>query len=414
MMKKRTAALPKDLKQKNLEELLRLVVSLKQFTIAEIADISAISRQTVTKAMSMFVEKGILVSGEKSSSTSVGGRKPATFMMNPVKYAVAIHQYGKKFHFGLLNLARELIDEINLRYGDFSSYEDYLQLVCQNIDLLLSRNSISRDNLLGIILDSGGIIDEIHGTADLSGHAWGIRCIRKDIQELLLHTESDSKQTDSLQKTVRVEVGNVAKIAASSLSVDISMFGKRIAAVYIDHGVGITLINDGEIQNTRHNITGELGHMILDLSSDKTCSIGDRGCFEALISEKCIRDMAEELPEEVRKKIFCDYDEASDFREQVLKKSEEGLLELNEIVDYMAEVIGSAFVNLAFAFDPDCFLIQGSFVEWPESFKEKIRKTMKKNYYLREIDFAIESSDKNIESMMDEGGVSVLLQKCFE
>ena len=86
----RIGALPKDIKQKNDMEILRSLADLESFTVQDIANRTKISRLTITRALERFMEKGIVVQSGKGNSTSLGGKKPQEYILNPNRYAISI------------------------------------------------------------------------------------------------------------------------------------------------------------------------------------------------------------------------------------------------------------------------------------------------------------------------------------
>lgn len=400
----RKAALPRDLKSHNYREVLRVIGAEKQFTIAHLSNITDISRQTITKVIEYFLREEMITLSKKSESTKVGGRKSQEYMLNTGKYLIAVSAYSRKTRFALLNFSYELIDSFDYDPFLHTSYEEFINAIKKHSKNLLEKNRISDEDFYGIMVCTGGIIDSKSGLIKRSPVYvdWNRNIpIKEDIEKLF-------------EKKIQVCVGNVAATSASMLSMNKSTIGKRAAVLYLDHGVGVTLLEDGKIAETGHNVNGELGHMVIDRDSEITCECGDRGCLEALIYEKNIRKMAEELPEERRKLIFEGYDAQEDFRVHVLKKCDAGNEEAKVITDYLADIFGAAMRNMMFAFDPDVFILMGSFSDWSSYFKERVLRVMRGNLYLSDLDIPIWKMEESTEKMMDEGSVSIMLQSFLE
>lgn len=401
MDSKRTVALPKDSRKQNLRELLRVICAKKIFTIAELSEATSISRQTVAKAISCFMDEEIITVGEKSESTEVGGRRANTFSLNPEKYVLIVMLYSKKLHFALLNLACEVIDEYNEISPVNMPYNDFLQMVKKATDFLLSKNGLTVAELFGIMMGVGGIVNEDLGIVNCST-MWGTRVnIPKDIQEVL-------------QSPDYVNIANIAKIGASGITMDSDSTQKRVIVIYIDYGVGVTMLDDWRIPQTRNSITGELGHMVLKYDSEAVCDVNDRGCFESLIAEKHLLELASELPEDQRLSLMEGYTQDEDFRVLLLRKAEAGHKGAKRLTDYLAEVFGAALRNLEFCFDPDCYIIQGSFTGWTQSFIQQVKDVVRRNNYLKNIDFEVVSAKKSIERTLEEGGIFLMLQRYLD
>ena len=394
--------MPKDSRKKNLRELLRVICTMKSFTIAELSEATGISRQTVTKAIACFLNNGIITVGEKNESLEVGGRRANTFSLNQGKYVLTIMQYAQQLRVALLNLAFEVVDEFSGMSPSDMTYDEFLQTVKKATDLLLRQNGLAVSELFGIMVGVGGVVNEDLGTVNSSTH-WGTAGlhIQEDIQAVLRCPDF-------------VRIANVAKIGASGMIMDSKNIQKRAVVVYIDYGVGVTMLDDWKIPQTKNSITGELGHMVLKYDAEEICDVDDRGCFEALIAESHLVKLAAKLPEDQRRSLMEGYTKGEDFRLLLLRKAEEGHAGAQKLTDYLAEVFGAAFRNLEFCFDPDCYIIQGSFSAWTSSFIEKVKCVVRRNKYLKAIDFEVLPAKKPIDQTLDEGGIFLMLQNYLD
>lgn len=61
---------------------------------------------------------------------------------------------------------------------------------------------------------------------------------------------------------------------------------RNIVFITVSTGVGGAIIHDRQIYTGKHNLAGELGHMILNLDTNQTapCACGRSGCFESYAS----------------------------------------------------------------------------------------------------------------------------------
>ena len=75
------AALPRDLKRKNRNEILGVFQKSEkqEWSLAEVSEYTGISRATVRKAVMDFVEKGILLCTGKGRTTEIVGKRPEVF-----------------------------------------------------------------------------------------------------------------------------------------------------------------------------------------------------------------------------------------------------------------------------------------------------------------------------------------------
>lgn len=400
----RKAALPRDLKSHNYREALRVIGTEKQFTIAHLSESTDISRQTITKAIEYFLREEVIILSKKGESTKVGGRKSQEYMLNTEKYIITVSSYSRKTRFSLLNFSYELIDSFDCVLALDATYKEFLNAVKVYTGKLLEKNNIAEKDFYGIMVCTGGIIDSKSGKIKVSSVCsdWGRDIpIKEDVKKFF-------------DRDIQVCVGNVAATSASVLSMNKETVGKRVAVLYLDYGVGVTFLEDGKIPETAHNVSGEMGHMVINMDSNKACDCGDSGCLEALVYESNIRKMAQELPEERRKLLLDGYDEREDFRIHILRKCDAGNADAKEITNYLANIFGTAMRNIVFSFDPDIFVLMGSFSDWSNYFKEEILRVIRKNKYLSDLDIPIWRLSENIEEIMDKGSVSIMLQSFLD
>ncbi|MEO0109357.1 MAG: ROK family protein [candidate division WOR-3 bacterium] len=141
--------------------------------------------------------------------------------------------------------------------------------------------------------------------------------------------------------------------------------GKRnIFVLTIGTGVGGGIISDGELILGENFAAGEFGHTLI-FPEGKRCQCGNRGCLEAYIGEKGIRQMAKILfgkefsPEEIS---FW------------AKRKDKRAIEIIEKVGYY---LGLALVNVIHLFDPEIIIIGGGISGFGRTLLEATRKTIK-------------------------------------
>ena len=400
---KRIGALPKDIKHKNDIEILRSIAGRGVFTVQDIADQTMISRLTIRRALEYFMEKGIVIQGGKGSSTSLGGKKPQEYSLNGSRYGISIAPSGGQTLVSLMSFAGEEIDLETFVFPAALTYEEFIEKSAESVKKLLNRNKISQEDLYGIILCTGGIIDRKAGIFRTSSiPQW----------DNDLHAAEDLAK--KLGMKTHIEVENVSKVCSSTLRFNNEVQGKRTAVMYADYGVSITQLEDGRTIGSSNGVNGELGHMCLDPHDEEICVCGSRGCFEVLISQKRIWKMINELPSKEKEKLLKDYDEANDIRRYLLEEEKNGNPDIQRLCSYMARIIGLAFRNVTLAIDPDLFVIQGVFSYASDDFLNQIRSVMRENKYLKDIDIDIRKERKELSEMLKNGSMNILLSSILD
>jgi predicted NBD/HSP70 family sugar kinase len=141
----------------------------------------------------------------------------------------------------------------------------------------------------------------------------------------------------------------------------VARYYKNVLGIVVGTGIGGGIVIDGELYEGSSSTAGEIGHIVLDVSSPVVCGCGQLGCFEALASRRAIaRDV------HVRKRLK----NASDVRwnENNLGSAEladlvgAGDPDAVEVVQGAMRLWGKAVFTLLNILNPDIVFFGGGFV----------------------------------------------------
>lgn len=394
----RIGALPQDIRNKNDAEILRCLAGMKVFTVQDIADITGISRLTITRAIERFMESGLVIARGKGTSTRLGGKKPLEYSLNPDRYMISVAPSEGSTTCTLMSFDGNQIAVKKFGFLAEIEYPEYIELSAEAVTDLIRENHVSPDAFYGVILCQGGVINHRDGYIQVSSipHWDGRLNVVEDIKK-------------KLPFETNVEIENVSKVCSSMLRFDKDLQNAYAAVFYADYGVSITLMNDGRIPETANHVNGELGHMCLDADDPEECVCGSRGCFEVMISQKRIFRLVEELEPEQKEDLLKDYDGKTDIRAYLLEKEKEGNPDAVRICGYLAKYIGIAFRNVIFATDPDLFVIQGVFAHASDSFFEKVKEEIRISKYLKETDIRFRREPRSLAEMLRLGSLNIII-----
>ena len=396
-------ALPKDLKTQNYEEIFRSLFERKRFIVSEIVNETGLSRLTVTRAINYFLEKQLLVSAGKGSSTNIGGKKPEQYMLNGCKYILCVSSNNHGDTYTLINFTKDIVSSLRKGFATEKTYRQYLADIAWACDTLLSRHHIPSEDFYGVAICTGGVVDSRSGLVSNSTcPQWGERvALAEDVRSVL-------------GRDVVVHVENVAKVSAGTLRFAEQVRGKRTAMLYADYGISIVTLEEGKLTETAHSVVGELGHMCIDPNDDEVCGCGAKGCFEVLVSERRLVRMISGMQPEPRERLLRGYDGIEDVREYLLREEGRGNPLARPLVEYMAGMIGLALRNVYLGFDPDQIMIAGAFSNGSDAFIEAIKDRIRENRYLRDIDIDIQLMKRPIIDLLNEGGLNLMLSEYLE
>jgi glucokinase len=137
---------------------------------------------------------------------------------------------------------------------------------------------------------------------------------------------------------------------------------RNIVGIVIGTGIGGGIVIDGQVYHGSHSAAGEIGHMIIDFSSNVVCGCGQRGCFEALASRKAI---ARELNRRKKLKNSSDlrWDENNLGSAQLADYVSAGDVDAVEVVGEAVGIWAKAVFALLNILNPDMIFFGGGFVQ---------------------------------------------------
>lgn len=368
------AALPKDLKRKNRKEILKAFQnSKKECSLAEISDVTGISRATVTKAVMSFVEKDILIYRGKGSSTEIGGKKPDVFEFNREYRFLAYLNIGIGYlSMAILDLKLEERATTELEIPVNSRLDALIEKSRECYRTLLSETGIPQEKIYGLCISTSGMVDQETGVLQctLSYSFWG--------SEIPLRTIFEREFPGMV-----IMVENVARAAGrAELYYNRDFEEKKVFTVFTHRGISGCLIDRGKVQNSRNSLIGEIGHMVICPDDEEICRCGSRGCFENMVSEERMLKYIEENPEKLKQSSLAGRERLR--LRSILEEADAGDAFARELTDRAAWCFAMAFRNIILTVDPEVIIIQGRYSSGGAYFKKKMEDYLYNKAYFPE------------------------------
>lgn len=229
---------------------------------------------------------------------------------------------------------------------------EILARVVQCVQGLLDEHNLSLDNVAGLGVAVAGAVDPHTGRVVFAPNLG----FKNTPLKKFLH--------DEFGLPVFIE-NDVKAGALAEARLGAGRKFQSVVGLFLGTGVGGGLIFNHQVYRGAHNIAGEVGHMILDVSGP-LCGCGQRGCLEAFAGRlSLVRDMArlikkghgsylrkkiKDAPEEVGSR---DLREALEHHDKVTRK----------VLDQAARRVGQAVANLANVLNPEAVVLGGGVVE---------------------------------------------------
>lgn len=250
---------------------LRLIRMHQPISRVELAQQTKLTKPTVSNIVGELIADQLVT--ERELGVSNGGRKPILLeLVAKEQYVIGIDATSHRFIGVIADLSGNTIHEVETM-GKFDTNEELMEAV-----VLLCEELIEATEQAGTI---HGIGISVHGMVNPET---GVILFAPRFH---LH---DVALKEHLEKRFAYPVfieNDVRALASFEL-----LFGEGVGVdqffyLYAGEGIGGAYVLDGKLIDGENHITGEVGHMRLDLDGP-ICSCGNRGCLEALAGEKAL------------------------------------------------------------------------------------------------------------------------------
>jgi predicted NBD/HSP70 family sugar kinase/predicted transcriptional regulator len=360
---------PKTIRRTNMKVILNLLRSSGEMSVAEISKNSKLSKTTVMKILNYYTKKGQVVKTGKGSSTDEGGKKPNLFKFNEkCGYVVAFHIFPDELFCVLTDLRSAILQRISLPLKSGEGGELIVDGMAESYRSLIQREGLNYKNVIGVVIGAHGITDYGRGVILISPHfpSWGKNFKLRE----LISKKISSGGSIIIDNQIRFQV-------FAEKTMGLAKNNKNI--IVIEGGVGLVagVIVKDEIKRGAHYLAGEIGHMILNPSSDETCACGGKGCFEVMVSVDRILRIARERYDDFRDSlIFQEKGPENIDVEDIFDASNKDDRLAKDIMNDIVKWFSIGLSNLILAYDPEVIIIQGIFTKAGIYFLRGLRDTI--------------------------------------
>lgn len=399
------AAFPSDLKLSNRMQILDIFKSGGTFTVNQISQQTGVSRQTVTKAIQFFMQKGLIVSTGKTDAAYTGGKRAELFSLSPEKYLLSVCLWPDTIRLSLLNFQSQSVDKLEVKMSLPATPDAAMQTIGQLAGRLLSHHTIDPAQLCGVSVSTSGIVDYHTNTLKFNSlsPSWG-----SDIPVAELLQPYFAPGTPIL-------VENVAKVVGRSILHNPEYQDKRVLAVFSSWGgICACFIDHDRILNGVNSLIGEIGHMVLDPDSTVTCGCGNYGCFERLASTEQLRAYVagtiSQHPDSILNHLSVPELHISD----IFSASALADPYAQSISARLGQCFALALRNITLCFDPEVVVFHGDFAAADDHFRQTImQKLAASRYYPKAGPFTLQFDPRPIQELNTRGACTMLLDHIF-
>ncbi|WP_214893963.1 ROK family transcriptional regulator [Exiguobacterium sp. H66] len=344
-MTKETPRNSKWMRSYNRALVLRLIRMHQPISRVELAQRTNLTKPTVSNIVSELIADGLVT--ERELGVSNGGRKPIMLeLVATEQYVIGIDATSHRFIGVIADLSGNTIHEVE-SLGQFDTNDDMIDAVSQ---------------LCGELIEATKGVGTIHGIG-ISVHGM----VNPETGVILfaprfhLHDVALKKHLEErFAYPVFIE-NDVRALASFEL-----LFGEGVGVdqffyLYAGEGIGGAYVLDGKLIDGENHITGEVGHMRLDLDGP-ICSCGNRGCLEALAGEKSLLRDFEVIDPQVKTLL--------ELRSRLVAGDEQAA----RVYHRAGEYIGIGVLNTIHLLNPKRILLGGPMFERAPGIVEQIKE----------------------------------------
>ena len=270
-----------------------------------------------------------------------------------MSFIIGVDIGGTKIALGIVKEDGNVIEKNVIATNTTIAPEQMIDQICQEIDSLLTKSSLSINEIQGIGIGAPGPLAQEEGEIICPPNLPNWRNIKivnqiKQYFNCPVYLENDANAATLAEKWV-----GAAKVNNNFIYMTIST------------GIGAGLYLNGKLFSGSSGSAGEIGHMVVDPSYGQ-CKCGQRGCFEYVASGTAIARLGSE---KINKDLST---------KEVFELYSAGNEQIIPIVEDVFKNIGSSCVTLINIFDPEKIVIGGGVSKVGEPLFNSVRDYVKK------------------------------------
>lgn len=322
------------IRKTNQSMILENIICNQPISRATLSKETNLNKATVSQITKELLDENFILEIGEGSSTSAGGRKPTMLKLNG-ETGVSIS----------LDLGANYI-AIALFYVNGKMIYEH---ITRDIE-------ITKDNAVFYILEAVKLLDlnQIKTKHGLTGIGIAIHGIVEN-NRIIFTSYYDLDQMDLIQALkpyfdCPIYIENEAKLSALAESTFTSTH-KNLVCLSIHSGIGVGIINNGELYRGRNGMAGEIGHTIL-FPDGELCRCGNHGCLELYCSEVSILSEFQRISQQTELVTADLFGNAYHKKDPIA----------NQLATKMAKYLAIALNNIVVSYSPEIIYINSPII----------------------------------------------------
>ncbi len=403
-----TGAVPRTIRDYNRKLVLRAAAERETFSVTDIVADVMLSRQSVMKALTHFLDGGLIVPLGKGSSTESGGKKPEMYALRPPQRILAILQRTNAMVFQLMDMSCNNLDSLSIAISKTLTDDEFVEALRAGAQKMMMHNPDLKTTLYGVAMAVGGQVELEHHTLHRSMYFTNLS-VGLPVYDILKTIFPD---------VPCIQVDCIGRMAGQAVlfNADLIHNNKRVFTLYIDRGITGCFFMDGKLQTESTQMLLEAGHMVLDAHDDERCTCGKYGCAESLISlQRMRRSIEEQLPRYPDSCLAHIAPRLIGF-DDVFSGSRGGDALCRCESQRLAGAIGHLLRNIFLVCEPGLVVFMGNFANADAAFDETLREAVHSDYVytLREGTFDVYYDHRELSMVEAQGCAQSVIQSFYE
>ncbi len=346
-------------KSHNSQAILLSVLHDGPISRVELAEKLSLSNTTITNLISELLDLGIVIEEHvevPEHQRRVGRPRRMLRLAPSARYAVGVHIGVGVYRVAVTNLIAEIIYNEMAAFDLTSPPDIVIKDIVRLIDVVIRKSKVDRERVIGVGVGASGLVNYEEGIIVLAPRL-GWESV--PIQQLM---------EAQLELPVCVD-NNVRTMALAE-----AIFGDGrgvgvLAFVYGRVGVGAGIVVNGQVFRGSGAGAGEIGHTTVIPRGGETCTCGNTGCLETLLSEPVWIRNAEALAASHPDSLLASYMRQEDERspiELILAAATDGDKLAKQFIEDGSCYLGIALANLVNVLNPELIILGGMFAQGSE------------------------------------------------
>jgi predicted NBD/HSP70 family sugar kinase len=341
--------------------------------VAEISHEVRLSKTTVKKTIDLLAAMKLVLSAGKGDSTEEGGKKPELYRFNRnFGYVISLHITPDAIIAATTDLGADITYYKKQDVTSERGLDSILGRLVEVIRGYVAMKSNGTEQLIGVVIALPGLVDASRGVSIYSPHypSWG--------RDAPFVQRLRDKLGDGYDVPIFLDCVNRYQAVAEREKGAADGVTNFIIIDALNEGLGSGIMTHGELVRGSQSLSGEIGHMTVNPVDGPLCICGNRGCFEALVSAKRLREMiGDARARGVQSVLFSNGTPEEGLIDAVCDLANKGEPFCTSLIDDVARWFIVGLGNVIMVNDPELIIVQGQYVKAGDCFLEKLREGIK-------------------------------------